>query len=57
MSAAEKIVECEHCGTLIAVYDDGGTVKKYCNRHCRNEAKKQRHREKMVQLKFEEQRS
>ena len=44
MSAAGKIAACENCGRLIAIYDDGsGTPKKYCNRRCRNAAKKRRH--------------
>lgn len=38
-----KIVQCGHCGYPIASYADGkGTPKLYCDRICRNKAKKAR---------------
>ena len=46
-------VPCVFCGDLITTYDDANpkaTPRKYCDRHCRNEAKKQRHREKMERI-------
>lgn len=44
-----KRIPCGFCGDTIVVYSDANpksTPRKYCDRHCRNEAKKQRHREK-----------
>ena len=50
MSVTPRKAPCVFCGDLITTYDDANpkaTPRKYCDRHCRNEAKKQRHREKM----------
>lgn len=49
MSATPRKVPCGFCGGLITTYDDvnpKATPRKYCDRHCRNEAKKHRRREK-----------
>lgn len=48
MKAVPETVPCEHCHTPITRYIGGkGSVKKYCGRHCRNEAKKKRHEKKV----------
>lgn len=44
-----KRMPCGFCGMEIVVYDDDNpksTPRRYCDGHCRNEAKKKRHREK-----------
>lgn len=44
-----KRMPCGFCGMEIVVYDGDNpksTPRRYCDGHCRNEAKKQRHREK-----------
>lgn len=48
MSATVKFIACQNCGSLIVIHEDGkGTPRRYCDRHCRNEAKKQRRQKKM----------
>ena len=50
MSATPRKAPCVFCGEVITTYDDTNpkaTPRTYCDRHCRNEAKKQRRREKM----------
>jgi hypothetical protein len=50
MSATARKVPCGFCGDLITTYDEANpkaTPRRYCDRHCRNEAKKQRRQKKM----------
>lgn len=58
MTAIPKKVPCGFCGEQITTYEDTfpkSTPRKYCDGHCRNEAKKRRHLEKIEGSKWHQQ--